>query len=103
MVVILSFVAFGSSRALCSAIEQTGLMAPAYVAVLYTCGFVYFICEAINLLVIIPRALLTDVVLISLIHRVKDHWYPDGCDEKYQYSSLSGMHSDGLGYNPTLE
>lgn len=78
-------------------------MAPAYVAILYTFGFVYFSCEAINLLIIIPHALLTAVVLTTLIHLVKDHWYPDGSDEKYEYSSLSGMHSDGLGYNPTLE
>ena len=63
-------------------------MAPAYVAILYTCGFVYFSCEAINLLVIIPHALLTAVVLTTLIHRVKDHWYPEGCDEKYEYSSF---------------
>ncbi|PIG85559.1 hypothetical protein AARAC_007323 [Aspergillus arachidicola] len=81
VVVILSFVAFGSSRDLCQAIEQTGFMAPAYVAILYTCGLFYF------------------CFLTALMHRVKDHWYPDRSDEKHEYSSLPEVQSDRFGHN----
>ncbi|OGM47318.1 hypothetical protein ABOM_003876 [Aspergillus bombycis] len=83
--VVLSFVAFGSSRDLCQAIEEAGFMASPYVAILYTCGLVYF------------------SFLTTIIHRIKDHLYPDGGDEKYEYSSLPGMHSDRLGYNQSLD
>ncbi|KAF7624079.1 hypothetical protein F9C07_2280755 [Aspergillus flavus] len=79
--VILSFVAFGSSRDLCQAIEGTGFMAPAYVAILYTCGLFYF------------------CFLTALMHRIKDHWYPDGSDGKHEYSSLPEVQSDRFGCN----
>ncbi|KAB8263178.1 hypothetical protein BDV32DRAFT_136230 [Aspergillus pseudonomiae] len=85
LVVILSFVSFGSSRDLCQAIEETGFMAAPYVAILYTCGLIYF------------------SFLANLIHRIKDHLYPDESDEKYEYSSLPGMQSDRLGYNQNLD
>lgn len=95
---ILSFVAFGSSRDLCQAIEGTGFMAPAYVAILYTCGLFYFCCRTTNpLITVVVHAMLTAIVLTALMHRIRDHWYPDGSDGKHEYSSLPEVQSDRFG------